>query len=76
MTEYVLSAVGVKGLDARLEAVGLLDPAMEAAGRAVAAELLRRVPAGARPLALLAGLGPMEEMPWWPPVICWRWVSQ
>ncbi|RTR29415.1 NAD(P)H-hydrate dehydratase [Deinococcus radiophilus] len=57
MTEYVLSAVGVKGLDARLEAVGLLDPAMEAAGRAVAAELLRRVPAGARPLALLAGPG-------------------
>ncbi|WP_104990554.1 NAD(P)H-hydrate dehydratase [Deinococcus sp. NW-56] len=55
MTDLVFLPAGVAALDARLEAAGLLDPAMEEVGRAVAqaaGEL-----AGGGPVLLLAGSG-------------------
>lgn len=51
----ILDPEGVRALDARLERAGLLDLAMEDAGRAVADEAGRRAPAG--PVLLLAGGG-------------------
>ncbi|WP_235692816.1 NAD(P)H-hydrate dehydratase [Deinococcus aquaedulcis] len=53
--EAVLTPDGVRRLDARLAAAGLLDLAMEEAGRAAADELARAFPG--RPALLLAGGG-------------------
>ncbi|MPY65778.1 NAD(P)H-hydrate dehydratase [Deinococcus sp. SDU3-2] len=55
MTEFVFRPAGVAALDARLEAAGLLDPAMEEVGRAVA-EAAQGL-AGGGPVLLLAGSG-------------------
>lgn len=55
MTELVFRPDGVAALDARLEAAGLLDPAMEEVGRAVA-EAAGEL-AGGGPVLLLAGGG-------------------
>ncbi|MGY2893701.1 NAD(P)H-hydrate dehydratase [Deinococcus sp. UYEF24] len=54
-TEYVLNAEGVRAFDERLERAGLLELAMEEAGRAVAAALQRECPAGE--VLVLAGGG-------------------
>ncbi len=51
----ILDPAGVCALDVRLERAGLLDLAMEDAGRAVADEVARRWPTG--PVLLLAGGG-------------------
>jgi yjeF C-terminal region, hydroxyethylthiazole kinase-related/yjeF N-terminal region len=55
VSEPVLSPAGVKALDARLEKAGLLELAMEEAGRAVAAAAQECCPAGR--VLLLAGGG-------------------
>lgn len=54
MPDFVYSPQGVRTLDERLEAAGLLDLAMEEAGRAVADELHERFP-GSRVLLLAGG---------------------
>ncbi|MDL2345927.1 NAD(P)H-hydrate epimerase, partial [Deinococcus sp. MIMF12] len=54
-TDLIFLPAGVAALDARLEAAGLLDPAMEAVGRAVA-EVAGKLAAGG-PVLLLAGSG-------------------
>lgn len=59
-TEYVLNAEGVRAFDERLERAGLLELAMEEAGRAVAAVLHRQYPAQEYPageVLVLAGGG-------------------
>lgn len=56
-SEYLLSAQGVRQLDSKLHAAGLLDITMEHAGRAVADELARRWPDLHTPLLILAGSG-------------------
>lgn len=55
MPEFVYAPGGVRALDARLEAAGLLDLAMEEAGRAVADAVHERFPG--RRVLLLAGGG-------------------
>ncbi|WP_424949537.1 NAD(P)H-hydrate dehydratase [Deinococcus sp.] len=55
LPEYLLNAEGVRALDERLERAGLLELAMEEAGRAVATTLHREYPAGE--VLLLAGAG-------------------
>lgn len=55
MPEFVYSPQGVRALDAGLAAAGLLDPAMEEAGRAVADAVHTRFPD--RRILLLAGGG-------------------
>ena len=54
-TQYVLNAEGVRALDERLERAGLLELAMEEAGRAVASAVHERVPQGT--VLVLAGGG-------------------
>ncbi|WP_245872738.1 NAD(P)H-hydrate dehydratase [Deinococcus planocerae] len=54
MPAFVLSPAGVRAVDARLEGAGLLDLAMEEAGRAVADAVHARFPA-ARALLLAGG---------------------
>ncbi|WP_407570256.1 NAD(P)H-hydrate dehydratase [Deinococcus altitudinis] len=54
-TEYVLNAEGVRAFDERLERAGLLELAMEEAGRAVAAAVHQLVPVGV--VLVLAGSG-------------------
>jgi len=53
--EFLLDAAGVRAVDAELEAAGLLELAMEEAGRAVALAVQELAPGG--PLLLLAGGG-------------------
>jgi hydroxyethylthiazole kinase-like uncharacterized protein yjeF len=53
--EFVLNAVGVRAIDGRLERAGLLELAMEEAGRAVAAALHREYSSGE--VLVLAGGG-------------------
>ena len=55
MNEYLLDPAGVRALDERLEQAGLLELAMEEAGRAVAARVQQSCPQGA--VLLLAGGG-------------------
>ncbi|NTY02179.1 NAD(P)H-hydrate dehydratase [Deinococcus sp. JMULE3] len=55
MTGAVLTPDGVRAIDARLERAGLLDPAMEIAGQAVARAVQERWPSGR--VVLLAGGG-------------------
>ncbi|WP_415814605.1 NAD(P)H-hydrate epimerase, partial [Deinococcus marmoris] len=55
MSEFILSPEGARRVDARLERAGLLDLAMEEAGRAVADALQASFPDG--PVLLLAGGG-------------------
>ena len=55
MTEYLLDAAGVQALDQRLDRAGLLELAMEEAGRAVATAARQASPAGR--VLLLAGGG-------------------
>ncbi|GHF28186.1 NAD(P)H-hydrate epimerase [Deinococcus metalli] len=55
MPQWVLAPEGARRVDARLERAGLLDLAMEEAGRAVADHLLAARPDG--PVLLLAGSG-------------------
>ncbi|ADY25746.1 YjeF-related protein [Deinococcus proteolyticus MRP] len=57
MTEHVFTAAGIRALDVRLDAAGLLELAMEEAGRASAAALLDLAAGRPGPLALLAGGG-------------------
>ncbi|MDO4264387.1 MAG: NAD(P)H-hydrate epimerase, partial [Deinococcus sp.] len=57
MTEYIFTAAGIRALDARLDAAGLLELAMEEAGRAAAAALLDLGAGRPGPLAVLAGAG-------------------
>ena len=54
-TDYLLDAAGVRALDKKLEHAGLLELAMEEAGRAVALAVQQGVPLGA--VLLLAGGG-------------------
>ena len=55
LTEYLLDAAGVRALDKRLEHAGLLELAMEEAGRVVALAAQQGAPPGA--VLLLAGGG-------------------
>ena len=55
MSEYLLDPAGVRALDERLAQSGLLELAMEEAGRAVASQVQRAYPVG--PVLLLAGAG-------------------
>ncbi|QFP76575.1 NAD(P)H-hydrate dehydratase [Deinococcus sp. AJ005] len=55
MSEFILSPEGARRVDARLERAGLLDLAMEEAGRAVADAVQASFPDG--PVLLLAGGG-------------------
>lgn len=55
MSAAVLTPDGVRAIDGRLERAGLLDPAMEIAGQAVARAVQERWPSGR--LLLLAGGG-------------------
>ncbi|WP_425147908.1 NAD(P)H-hydrate dehydratase [Deinococcus sp.] len=55
MSDFVLGVAGVRALDTRLERAGLLELAMEAAGRAVAQAVQAAAPVGR--VLLLAGGG-------------------
>lgn len=56
MTEWVMTAAGIQALDTRLDAAGLLELAMEEAGRATA-DLAQTLSYHAKAVVLLAGAG-------------------